>query len=297
MANSNVPSTETTLKPTNNAENNDINNNEHENRTCMHGLIRQARYCLEEFTQPDLSPEQKIPVQILNEAKGIVFLTALKGGIGVGGTFGTGIIIVRDKENSHQWNGPIAIALNGLQVGLNLGVQQSEHIIILRDDKDIETFISDGQFRFEGDASIALGTIGRDTNIALSVNDKGYISSASYSLTKGAYIGISMEGQALILQNDCNDEYFGINTNPADVFKGITKPTHVDEDYTMLCQSLNDYIFKQKSEFLSTFIKDDAHNTGKNNTSTTATTTTTNNQDAVTKNDNPINHNGNAGDT
>jgi len=236
---------------------NNTNNNLKQNRSCMHGLIRQAVDCLEEFTDPGLSKEQQIPFQILNEAKGIVFLTLLKGAIGVGGTFGTGIIIVRDKENSHQWNGPIAISLNGIQLGLNVGVQQSDHIIILRDDADIDTFVTSGQFLIEGSASLALGTIGRDTNITLAINEKGYMSSASYSLAKGAYIGISLEGQVMMLQHECNDEYFGMKTNPSDVFKGIMKPVEVDEEYNKLCKMLNDYIFEKKSQFLSTFIKDE----------------------------------------
>jgi len=227
----------------------------------MQGLIRQARYCLEEFTSPELGNVQKIPFQILNEAKGIVFLTVLKGGIGLGGTFGTGIIIARDRENSSKWHGPIAIALNGLQLGLNIGIQHSDHIIILRDDNDVDTFMSNGQFRLEGDASIALGTMGRDTNMALSVNDKGYMQSASYSLTKGAYIGISLEGQIITLQHDCNDEYFGDKFVPLDVLKGNVKTVPFNADYDELCHMLNNYIFKQKSEYLETFIKDEiSHN-------------------------------------
>jgi len=203
--------------------------------------------------------------------------------MGLGGTFGSGIIMVRDKENSNEWNGPIAIALNGLQVGFNVGVQQSEHIIILKNDNEIEGFISYGQFHFEFGASIALGTIGRDTNVALSVNEKGYISCTSYSLTKGAYIGIAMEGQAIALQNECNDEYFGTTTDPHDVFNGKLKPLQVDEEYNKLFQILNDYIFKQKSEFISNAIKNETHTNETNNataTTTTTTSTTTNNEKA-----------------
>jgi len=173
----------------------------------MNGLIEQTESSLEEFLSPRLKIEEQIPTKILSGAKAVVFITVYKGGIGLSGVFGTGIIVARNDIG--YWSGPCAIALIGVDIGLNIGVEKSNHVIILRDDSAVRAFASVGQLKLGVDASIAVGPIGRDTSAALSVGDKGYATMSSYSMSKGAYLGLSFEGQIVTVRNDCNEQYYG----------------------------------------------------------------------------------------
>jgi len=223
-----------------------------EDRLSMPGLLKQGKQSLDAFMNPDLEVEEQIPVQILSGAKGVVFLTVVKGGLGVGGSIGTGFAIVR-MDYAQGWSGPCAIGMVGVQWGFNIGVQKTEHIIVLRDDTAVKTLIGKGQLKLGVDASIAVGPKGRDAEVALSVNDKGYAPTASYSMSTGAYIGVSLEGQVIAIRNDCNEDYYKQKVEPAKIFDGsVAAPKN--DDYKSICKALDEYV-KPKKKSLKDFFK------------------------------------------
>jgi lipid-binding SYLF domain-containing protein len=224
-----------------------------DDRLSMAGLLKQARQGLQEFLNPDLDIEEQIPFKILSGAKGIALLTVVKGALGIGGVAGTGIIITRTNSG---WSGPCAIGLAGIQWGFNIGVQKVENIIVLRDDMAVKTFAGKGQLKFGVDASIAAGPKGRDAAVALSVNDKGYAPTASYSMGKGIYIGISLEGQGIAVRNDCNEEYYQQKVEPNKILDGTVKPPIVNEDYIAICNILDEYTKREGNSVVDLFIDD-----------------------------------------
>jgi len=209
----------------------------------MPGLIEQALLSLKEFLNPHLRVEEQIPTKILSGAKAVVFLTVLKGGVGISGAAGTGIVISR---NDGEWSGPSAIILAGVDIGLNIGIEKSDHIIILREDSAIRAFGSIGQLRLGLDVSIAAGPKGRDASIGLSVGDKGYSATISYSMAQGAYLGLSLEGQIITIRNDCNEQYYNKPVEASKILDGsIEAPINknLDEIYEIL-----DAQIKEKEE-------------------------------------------------
>jgi len=178
-----------------------------EDRLSMSGLLKQGQDSLQAFLNPDFDVEEQIPVAILAGAQGVIFMTVVKGGLGVGGSIGTGFAIAR-RDYAQGWSGPCAIGMVGVQWGLNIGVQKTEHIIVLRDETAVKVLVGKGQIKLGADASIAIGPKGRDAEVAVSANDKGYAPTAAYSMSKGAYIGISLEGQVIAVRNDCNEDYY-----------------------------------------------------------------------------------------
>jgi lipid-binding SYLF domain-containing protein len=193
-----------------------------EHRFEMSGLIEQAYLTLQEFLSPHLAVEEQIPIKILSGAKAVVFLTVLKGGVGISGSVGTGIVIARNHKG--KWGGPCAILLAGVDIGLNIGIEKSDHIIILRDDTAIRTFASAGQLKLGLDVSVAAGPKGRDASVGLHVSDKGYAATVAYSMAKGAYIGLSFEGQIITIRNDCNEQYYGEHVEAIKILEGSIKP-------------------------------------------------------------------------
>jgi lipid-binding SYLF domain-containing protein len=206
----------------------------------MDALLTQAWGSLDNFfMNPKLELEQKIPAELLRNAKGVMFLTILKGGIGLGGLVGTGIILARKPNWRFEWTAPCAIGLGGLQIGLNIGIEKTDHIIIIRDENVINKFHTG--LRLGGDISLSVGPLGRDTNIGLTVNEKGIIPNVSYSMSKGAYLGFALEGSVITIRNDCNEQFFGQKCDVSEILNGSIKAPF-NENYNKLCKALDDYV-------------------------------------------------------
>jgi lipid-binding SYLF domain-containing protein len=172
-------------------------------------------------------------------------LTELKAGFVVGACLGTGIILARRPNKG--WTGPCAIGLGGMSVGFQVGMQKTEHIIVLRDENVLKTFTSKGELKFGGDVSFAIGPLGRDANVSINVSNKGTAAMHSYSMSKGAYIGASLEGEVITIRNDCNEEYYGKKVTAEDILFGNVEPLQ-DNEYNLLCQSLSTYISSDTSK-------------------------------------------------
>jgi len=172
----------------------------------MDALIKQALCSFENFIDPKLPENQRIPFEQFKDIKGIMFLTVVKGGFGLGGLLGTGIIMARNPNWKTEWTSPCALVLGGLQIGLHIGIEKTDHIIFIRDENVITKFHSG--IRLGGDISLSVGPLGRDTNFGLTVNQKGAIANVSYSMSKGAYLGFTLEGAAITIRNDCNEKFF-----------------------------------------------------------------------------------------
>jgi len=205
----------------------------------MTGLIEQADSTLNKFFTVHLKIEGQYPIKLLSEAKAIIFLTIVKGGVGLTSTFGTGIMIVR--KSIGRWSGPCAIALVGVDIGLNIGIEKSDHVIILRDKAAIHSFASKGQLKLGIDASIAVGSTGRSASAGLFVGDRGYATMISYSMAKGAYIGLSFEGQIITVRDDCNEQYYGKKVSANEILDGTAKAT-VSKNLTQIYDTIDECI-------------------------------------------------------
>jgi len=211
----------------------------------MHFLLQQALTSLENFTNSKLPLEQRIPCQALNDAKGIMFLSVVKGGIGIGGLLGTGIIMARNPNWRTDWTAPCAVGLGGLQIGLNIGFEKIDHIIIIRDEDVISKFHSG--IRLGGDIGLSVGPLGRDTNVGFTANEKGVIPNVSYSMSKGVYMGFAFEGSAITIRNDCNEKFFGQKCDVLQILNGSVKAPF-DETYISLCKSLGSFANPNSNE-------------------------------------------------
>src|SRR5271156_906395 len=75
-----------------------------------------------------------IPVEILQNAKGFAICTILKGGIGIGGQGGEGIVVIRHAGSgggAAVWRAPSAFNISGASLGAQLGFSSISYIIVL----------------------------------------------------------------------------------------------------------------------------------------------------------------------
>ena len=177
-------------------------------RMSMEGLLKQAKKTLLAFMNPELSAEQQIPERLLKNARGIVILTVLKAGFGIGGMGGSGILLVRNTDTG-DWSLPSAIGCGGLSYGFQIGASKVDYVIILNDDASLEPFLHSGQLKVGGDINASVGPKGRNIDLSVAADRKMDMAPImSYSMSKGAYVGLTVNGSLFTVRKQCNKDYY-----------------------------------------------------------------------------------------
>ncbi|WP_309386728.1 lipid-binding SYLF domain-containing protein [Cerasicoccus frondis] len=141
-----------------------------------------------------------IPPIVLQDCKGLAIASVTRGGIGIGGQKGEGIVIVKTDDG---WSAPSAFDTGGGSIGLQLGVETLSYVFVLNTDEAILSFTGD---KVELDAK-ASATAGPDH--AAAANDKLPKSDIYvYSLSDGAFAGATVGGVYVKLDIDLNNEVY-----------------------------------------------------------------------------------------
>lgn len=143
-------------------------------------------------------PEGSVPPSLVKNAHAIVVIPGLiKAGFIIGGRYGSGLMMVRDKEG--VWHYPVMVTLTGASVGWQIGVQSTDIILVFKNLKSIEA-MERGKFTLGADASVAAGPVGRHMEASTDIQFKSEI--YSYSRSRGLFAGIALEGAALLIDQD-----------------------------------------------------------------------------------------------
>eukprot|EP00516_Mucochytrium_quahogii_P007543 CAMPEP_0203747608 /NCGR_PEP_ID=MMETSP0098-20131031/2699_1 /ASSEMBLY_ACC=CAM_ASM_000208 /TAXON_ID=96639 /ORGANISM=" , Strain NY0313808BC1" /LENGTH=288 /DNA_ID=CAMNT_0050636069 /DNA_START=856 /DNA_END=1722 /DNA_ORIENTATION=+ len=192
--------------------------------------VPRALRSVEELTSPAyISADKAIPRKLLENCHGIAFITIYKAGIFfVGGNVGGGCVISKIQDPNaplgYRWSAPLGVQCAGLGWGAVLGGERIDSVIIFNTPSAIRGFLSDGQVSFGGSMSLAVGPVGRDAaaNIGVSQN-KEIVSAYSYSIAKGLYAGISLEGTVLKVDKD-NEDFYGQGVTTEMIMNGTVTP-------------------------------------------------------------------------
>jgi lipid-binding SYLF domain-containing protein len=141
----------------------------------------------------------------LDKAKAVlVFPDVLKAGAIIGGEGGDGILVVRGEDGS--WSYPAFFSMGGGSLGLQLGVQTSELLLVVRTAGALDAVLNH-QVKLGGDLSIAAGATGTSTGAATTTALGADI--YSYARTGGVFVGATVEGAVLSKRDDWNYDYYG----------------------------------------------------------------------------------------
>ncbi|TVU39592.1 hypothetical protein EJB05_13018 [Eragrostis curvula] len=154
-----------------------------------------------------LDPEKSIPHAILSEASGLAILTVVKAGAILTYKLGTGLVVARKSDGS--WSAPSAIVSVGFGWGAQIGGELMDFIIVLHGPEAVQTFSSRMHFSLGAGVSAAAGPIGRVIEADLRAGDKGSGVCYTYSCSKGAFIGVSLEGNMVATRMDANLRFYG----------------------------------------------------------------------------------------
>lgn len=154
-----------------------------------------------------LNPERSIPAAVIKGAKGLAILTVAKAGMLLTYKLGTGLVVARRADGS--WSAPSAIISAGLGWGPQAGGELMDFIIVLHDFKAVKTFCSRMHFSLGAGCSAAAGPLGRVLEADLRAGDRGSGMCYTYSCSKGAFVGVSLEGNVVATRMDTNLQFYG----------------------------------------------------------------------------------------
>ncbi len=167
------------------------------------GRLLTATEVLEEV---EAMPDQRLPDALLSRAYGIAVIPDVtKVAFIFGGRHGNGVLVVRDKLNS-PWSNPVLVSLTGGSWGFQAGAQSSDIILVFTTKTGIEG-IAGGKITLGADASVATGPVGRQGSAATDANFNAEI--YSYARTRGAFIGIALDGSVIAIDRSGNAALYG----------------------------------------------------------------------------------------
>jgi len=163
-----------------------------------------------------------IPQDLLDKARCVVVMpSVLKAAFVVGGSYGRGTMVCRTgKDFTGPWGAPAMYALEGGSVGLQIGAEATDFVILVMNNRGAESLLH-SKVKLGGDASIAAGPKGRTA----SADTDAYLRAEmlSYSRARGVFAGVSLEGSTLRPDNDANHRLYGPDATAALI---ITEPKY-----------------------------------------------------------------------
>ena len=149
-----------------------------------------------------------IPHSLLDKSECvIVFPSVKKFAIGIGGSYGRGAMSCRGGENfTGPWGPPALYALEGGNIGLQLGGQETDFVLLVMNAKGVESTLK-SKVKLGADASAAIGPKGRDAEAATDALMRAEM--LTYSRSRGLFAGVSLEGSTLREDGGANEKIYG----------------------------------------------------------------------------------------
>jgi len=158
--------------------------------------------------------------KFLKNAKGVLIVPQMiKGAFMIGGEGGSGTLLVRGKNGT--WSYPAFYTLGAVSFGLQIGGSASEVMLLLMTDKGVDTIVEGARIKLGADLGVAAGPVGGGAEAGVTLGSADVL---VYSRSKGAYIGISLEGSVIEPRESLNKEYYGAEVD--------SKPIVLDRKYS-----------------------------------------------------------------
>ncbi|MBV8115712.1 MAG: lipid-binding SYLF domain-containing protein [Silvibacterium sp.] len=182
----------------------------------LDGRINDSRTVIQEIMA---TPDKSIPDSITKKAVCIGVIPGVKkGALIVGGEYGQGVVTC---HTAHGWSGPVFIRLGGGSVGLQLGGQATDLVLVAVNDKGFQALLH-SKFKIGGDASAAAGPVGRDTQAGTDITLKAEL--LTWSRAKGLFAGIDLTGDSISQNTDDTTTLYGAPHSFEDILHGKVPP-------------------------------------------------------------------------
>lgn len=159
------------------------------------------RDAVEVFT--DLA-ESTIPSGLLKSVRAIVVIPGIEKKAILGGKE-SGLGILSKRLDNNEWSYPVFVKIFAASAGLQIGMQSTDLVLLINDYASIDNILT-RQFTLGMGTGVSAGPVGTDAKI--DTNAKIY----SYNRSTGLYIGVSLEGLMLSVDEDANGAFYDKKT-------------------------------------------------------------------------------------
>jgi len=158
--------------------------------------------------QEILDIPDNVPEDLIGRSECVIVIPSVKKfAIGIGGSYGRGAISCRTGSSfAGPWSAPAMFALEGANIGFQLGGQATDFILLVMNPKGAESILG-SKVKLGADASAAAGPKGRTAAAQTDIVLKAEI--LTYSRSRGLFAGISLEGSTLRQDNGANQNIYG----------------------------------------------------------------------------------------
>ena len=172
------------------------------------------------FSEIMRAPDRGIPQDLLENAQCIVIVPGeKKAAFIVGGTYGRGFMLCRNASGL-GWSAPAGVKIEGGSVGFQIGASETDVIMLVMNKRGATKLLS-SKFTLGADASVAAGPVGRTTSA--DTDAKLHAEILSYSRSRGAFAGISLEGATLRPDAESNASLYGKKLTNEQIVTGTIK--------------------------------------------------------------------------
>jgi len=172
-----------------------------------------------------LNTPEDIPQDLLNKAECVIVLPSVeKVAIGIGGSYGRGVMTCRSGENfDGPWSTPTMMQSTAGNIGFQIGGQATDFVILVMNPKGARNMMN-SKVKLGADASIAAGPKGRSASAATTATLQAEM--LSYSRSRGVFGGVSLEGASLQPDDGANENLYGKKVSGEEIIvKGaVPKP-------------------------------------------------------------------------
>ena len=171
-----------------------------------------------------LSTPEDIPQNLLNKAECVIVLPSVKKvAVGIGGSYGRGVMTCRGGENfDGPWSTPTMMESTGGNFGLQIGGQATDFVILVVNPRGARNMMH-SKVKLGADASVAAGPKGRDASAATTASMQAEM--LSYSRSRGVFGGVSLEGSTLKPDGGANANLYGKEVSAEDIIVRGAVPT------------------------------------------------------------------------
>ena len=154
-----------------------------------------------------LNIPEGVPAEVLDKAECVIVLpSVVKFAIGIGGSYGRGVMTCRrGAAFDGPWSPPSMMMVAGGSIGLQLGGQATDFVLFVMNPRGANAILA-SQVKLGADLSAAAGPKGRTLAAGTDATMRAEI--LSYSRSRGLFAGISLEGSTLRPDNDGNKSVY-----------------------------------------------------------------------------------------
>ena len=158
----------------------------------------------------------KIPTEVVRNAKGLAIFTTMRTGLWVSGAGGSGILVARTSTG--EWSPPSGILLHTAGLGFLVGVDIYDCVLVINTDEALEAF-KNIRCTIGGEISAVAGPVGVGGILETEIH-KRQAPVWNYLKSRGFYAGVQIDGTVLIERGDENERFYGERVSAADILAG-----------------------------------------------------------------------------